>query len=178
MSDGLPGTEWTEVTKRPVTVEARRVEERREVDTREGTVVAEPGDVLMRGVEGELYPCGPDVFRKTYRLGTGGEEKTVQEVYEDRNALAVAFAEVARYLHLERPGSPFRACWKPDEGDDADADEWAIIYAWLPTGQVSWHVPRDLAESANIPRKFVEWDGHHREEKNRRLRTFATNAEV
>jgi len=101
------------------------------------------------------------------------DEKTAQEVYEDRNALALALAETARNLHLERPGSSkFRACWKPDEGDDADADEWAIIYVWLPTGQVSWHVPRDLAEQSELPRKFAEWDGHDRAEKNRRLRAF------
>jgi len=102
------------------------------------------------------------------------EEKTINEVYQDRNALAVGFCELARYLHLERPGSSkFRACWKPDDGDDADADEWAILYAWTPEGQVSWHVPRDLAEESNLPQKNVEWDGHTREEKNERLLSTA-----
>ena len=102
------------------------------------------------------------------------EEKTVQEVYQDRNAAVLALATLADYLKAEHPGGTIRACWKPDGGDDADADEWAIIYAWLPTGQVSWHVPRDLAEQSRLPRKVVEWDGHDRQEKNRRLRSFAT----
>jgi hypothetical protein len=28
--------------------------------------VAEPGDFIIKGVEGEFYPCKPDIFRKTY----------------------------------------------------------------------------------------------------------------
>lgn len=52
--------------KRPVEVEAERLEERVEIDTREGTVVGEPGDWLITGVEGEVYPCSDSVFRETY----------------------------------------------------------------------------------------------------------------
>lgn len=107
------------------------------------------------------------------------EEKTLGEVYEDRNALVLGLAATIhrfrRNLLDQNDGAAleFRACWQPDEGDDADADEWAIVYCWLPTGQVSWHVPRDLAEQSDLPRKFVEWDGHDRAEKNRRLQNFA-----
>ncbi|HEX7349126.1 MAG TPA: hypothetical protein VF264_05720 [Rhodanobacteraceae bacterium] len=36
------------------------------VDTPEGKMRAAPGDWIIRGVNGELYPCGPDVFAKTY----------------------------------------------------------------------------------------------------------------
>jgi len=36
------------------------------VDTMEGTMNASPGDVIIRGVNGEFYPCKPDVFEKTY----------------------------------------------------------------------------------------------------------------
>ncbi|MBV0903926.1 hypothetical protein [Haloarcula salina] len=66
--DDLDVGEWSAVRKLPVEVEARRVDDRVEVDTREGTVVAEPGDVLIRGVEGELYPCDPDIFDATYEV--------------------------------------------------------------------------------------------------------------
>lgn len=106
------------------------------------------------------------------------EEKTVHEVYRDRNALVLAFAELVNQHRRKGFGSgmpvnAWRACWQPDEGDDADADEWAIVYCWLPTGQVSWHVPRELAEEAYLPRASVEWDGHSRGEKNQRLLSFA-----
>jgi hypothetical protein len=32
----------------------------------EGTMIAEPGDWIIRGVKGELYPCKPDIFEFTY----------------------------------------------------------------------------------------------------------------
>jgi len=60
--------EWTSVRKKPVEVEAKTVTEERRIDTREGTVTAYPGDVLIRGVEGELYPCDPDIFAETYEV--------------------------------------------------------------------------------------------------------------
>jgi|SRR6516164_2649496 hypothetical protein len=31
-----------------------------------GTMIAEPGDWIIRGVKGELYPCKPDIFESTY----------------------------------------------------------------------------------------------------------------
>ena len=36
------------------------------VKTLEGTMTAGPDDYLIRGVEGELYFCKPDIFKKTY----------------------------------------------------------------------------------------------------------------
>ena len=36
------------------------------IDTLEGTMVANDGDWVIRGVKGELYPCKPDVFAMTY----------------------------------------------------------------------------------------------------------------
>jgi len=32
----------------------------------EGTMIAQPGDWIIRGVKGELYPCKPDIFGATY----------------------------------------------------------------------------------------------------------------
>ena len=32
----------------------------------EGVMEATPGDFLIRGVKGELYPCKPDIFDATY----------------------------------------------------------------------------------------------------------------
>lgn len=36
------------------------------IDTLEGTHRANPGDWIIRGIKGELYPCKPDIFAKTY----------------------------------------------------------------------------------------------------------------
>ena len=34
--------------------------------TLEGTMLASTGDYIIKGVNGEFYPCKPDVFAKTY----------------------------------------------------------------------------------------------------------------
>jgi hypothetical protein len=40
--------------------------DRLEVRTLEGTMLAMPGDWIIQGVKGELYPCKPDIFEATY----------------------------------------------------------------------------------------------------------------
>lgn len=60
--------EWLLVEKRPVQVHAKRLTRRVEIETREGTVVGEPGDFLMVGIEGEVYPCDPEIFDETHRV--------------------------------------------------------------------------------------------------------------
>ena len=37
-----------------------------EIHTLEGVMFANPDDWIIQGVEGELYPCKPDIFDKTY----------------------------------------------------------------------------------------------------------------
>lgn len=36
------------------------------IDTLEGTHRANRGDYIIKGVNGELYPCKPDIFEMTY----------------------------------------------------------------------------------------------------------------
>ncbi len=36
------------------------------IRTLEGVMLAQPGDWIIRGVKGELYPCKPDIFAATY----------------------------------------------------------------------------------------------------------------
>ena len=38
------------------------------IDTLEGGHIVCPGDFIIKGVEGELYPCKPVIFEKTYEL--------------------------------------------------------------------------------------------------------------
>lgn len=38
------------------------------IDTLEGTMRADVGDFIIRGVQGEHYPCKPDIFAATYEL--------------------------------------------------------------------------------------------------------------
>ncbi len=36
------------------------------IDTLEGRMTASEGDYIIKGVQGEFYPCKPGIFRETY----------------------------------------------------------------------------------------------------------------
>lgn len=36
------------------------------IPTLEGDHIANPGDYIIKGVQGEFYPCKPDIFAQTY----------------------------------------------------------------------------------------------------------------
>jgi len=57
--------------KKPVVVQAIQINVPFSVETLEGTMQGNPGDYLIRGVNGEYYPCKPDIFAKTYELVEG-----------------------------------------------------------------------------------------------------------
>ena len=54
--------------KRPVVVHAYRYEGSAPllIPTIEGEMTAMPGDWIITGVAGEIYPCKPDIFEETY----------------------------------------------------------------------------------------------------------------
>ncbi len=52
--------------KKPIIVEAYQTDKEIYIDTLEGTMKADIGDYIITGVNGEQYPCKPDIFEKTY----------------------------------------------------------------------------------------------------------------
>lgn len=36
------------------------------ISTLEGDMIAKKGDYIIKGVQGEFYPCKPDIFAETY----------------------------------------------------------------------------------------------------------------
>lgn len=52
--------------KKPVVVEAYQTDREVFIETLEGTMKADVGDWIIKGVKGEYYPCKPDVFNMTY----------------------------------------------------------------------------------------------------------------
>lgn len=67
--------DWQDVTKRPVTVEAVHLNVPFTVETMEGTMEADAGHYLIRGVKGELYPCDPAIFAQTYQVDSSKAPK-------------------------------------------------------------------------------------------------------
>ena len=52
--------------KKPVVVEAYQTDREITIHTLEGNLMASVGDYIIIGVNGEKYPCKPDIFKKTY----------------------------------------------------------------------------------------------------------------
>ncbi len=52
--------------KKAIPVEAYQTDQELYIDTLEGVMHASVGDYIITGVNGEQYPCKPDIFEKTY----------------------------------------------------------------------------------------------------------------
>lgn len=83
------GDAWFTATKKPVEIEARgpytdpTVVETIEGDfeVTESYVEQHDGYYIIRGVQGELYPCGADIFHETYDIGT--YDATIEDAAEN-----------------------------------------------------------------------------------------------
>ena len=56
------------VRKKPILVDAYQTDHSFYIDTLEGRMKAEKGDWIITGVNGERYPCKPEIFEKTYDI--------------------------------------------------------------------------------------------------------------
>jgi len=101
----------------------------------------------------------------------GLAENAAERAYSDRNVRAVAFV-VDRH----------RMGWDAGYYDDETDTDYPVVWATLPTGQVSWHVPpefRDLLEQSRLPEETPVggYDGHDRDLKNHRVEIHALGGE-
>jgi hypothetical protein len=115
------GPEWQPCVKLPITVHVR--EQRpgeTHSSTREGITPLRPDDLIMRGVRGEEYPIGRELFNQTYRMGA-----------------ALAQPEPVAPTDEELDGVMFQAVWEcMDNADDLTNDEMdrlkarAVLARW------------------------------------------------
>ena len=63
--------------KLPIPIKAYKTDKEIDIETLEGTMHASVGDYIIAGVNGELYPCKPDIFEKIY-IKYGQANKMVQ----------------------------------------------------------------------------------------------------
>lgn len=66
VSSEIPTNRFVKVRKLPVVVKAKRCNCTQQITTLEGVMTANPGDIIIEGVNGERYPCKPDIFDQTY----------------------------------------------------------------------------------------------------------------
>ena len=66
---GSIGTKWKPCVKLPVVVHVREQRpDEKHVSTREGITPVNADDLIMRGVQGEEYLIGRELFNQTYKL--------------------------------------------------------------------------------------------------------------
>jgi len=95
--------------------------------------------------------------------------KTLDDVYHDRNLLAIAFARAMRLT------------WGPDTAGWYRHDDWPVVWVDTPAGQKSWHVTPDLEdvlERSPLDKRepIGGYDGHSRTLKNCRLARYITRS--
>lgn len=78
------------------------------IGTREGSHIASPGDYIMRGIKGEIYPCKPDIFAESYRVVDPVKLDIIKDIDENigsinnlprsrENSLAITNLEQAKH---------------------------------------------------------------------------------
>lgn len=82
--------------KKPVIIEAYKTDKEVVIHTLEGDMKASIGDYIITGVNGEKYPCKPDIFDKTYELVTNTNydhinDTSVEEMANDLNDCITEF---------------------------------------------------------------------------------------
>lgn len=56
------------VRKKPIILNAYVTEKAMVIETLEGKMQALPGDWIITGIDGEQYPCKPEIFERTYDI--------------------------------------------------------------------------------------------------------------
>jgi hypothetical protein len=114
------------------------------IATLEGTMVGQPGDFIIRGVKGELYPCKPEIFHATYDRVIPDKEPApcAPEGGFVRWPLLVAFALagilVAGVARAEEP--QFGACFRAGKVCMAPRVAAPAMAVDLATGDVQFGV--------------------------------------
>ncbi len=72
--------------KKPIVIEAYQTDKVMYIKTLEGIMKANIGDYIITGVNGEQYPCKPDIFNKTYEMVS--EEEMREYLIRVRYALS------------------------------------------------------------------------------------------
>lgn len=126
-----------------------------EIVTLEGIMRVNKGDYVIKGIEGEFYPCKREIFEKVYTANSIGEISdgyhTFDELYYHRMVLFSVICNKS-----ERAWKS----WKHHDG--TMYDDYFIVGINTPKGQYSYHYHKDHWDEFNVRELPLapEWDGH------------------
>lgn len=64
-----------------------------EIITLEGNMLVSPYDYIIKGVQGEFYPCKPDIFEATYEVSFGEDNPLKYKAYITREETDVDYSK-------------------------------------------------------------------------------------
>lgn len=146
------------------------------IQTLAGDMTALPGDFIIKNTIGECYPCKKEVFNMTYIKSSDVGEisdgyHTFNELYRYRMVYNAAFFnELAKSGNIELCKSK-----RHSDGEKCfGSDDWFIVMANLPTGQISNHYETKYWDLFNIPERKTafEYDGHTPSEAADRIEKY------
>jgi hypothetical protein len=189
-------TQWT--TEAIESMVLFRVGNEIQVKTLEGVMTASPNDFLIRGVNGEIYPCKPDIFEKSYNASykesdmdlsvkttyinslikslLNGETNdisdgyhTFAQLYEHRIILFISLCKILPLNTL--------FVWRSKlHSDGSNFDGWFVLGMGKEKGkQITYHLPIskwndcDFAETLE---KAPDFDGHTSQDVLTRLQSL------
>ena len=141
------GEEWKPCVKLPIVVHVR--EQRKgetHISTREGITPVKEDDLIMRGVAGEEYPIGRELFNRTYTFDTAPvhaidiSEKRVDETAKDRHE------PVPNYYDKSIHDNPDAQAWAKFFMATVKEKEWCIddidenlMLGWFANAMMAMH---------------------------------------
>lgn len=66
-----------------------------EIKTLEGIMRGNCGDYIIKGVQGEVYPCKPDIFEMTYEIASTSSQTLKENHIVDTNEMVSSQTEIS-----------------------------------------------------------------------------------
>lgn len=107
---------------------------------------------------------------KSFDNGTFAAERALAEANANIESMRADSSKNKAYREVAEMASALAHLFPSWVLIDPLEPDWPVLYAQLPSGQVSWHFSQDdLDLIADIPRGGEPWDGHTREQRSERL---------
>ncbi|WP_197732897.1 hypothetical protein [Paraburkholderia pallida] len=118
------------------------------IETLEGTMTAEPGDWIIKGVRGEFYPCNPAIFAATYERADLAPDAAPPTQCQCPACKVVLHASDCAVHNA--PALPNGPCDCGSQfGDRATFEAWAEQHSFAPSTIEGAYVP-ELANAAYL----------------------------
>lgn len=145
------------------------------IKTLEGEMTALPGDYIIKGVKGEIYPCKPDIFEASYSEGNVSDMSDGFHTFKEYET----FKTLYNAAFFNCIVGKYKVCKSiyHDDGKKPFNGGYFVVYAELPTGQISNHYELKYWNLFNIPivDKAPKWDGHTSFDVMSRMLGFVQN---